>query len=201
MKNNVEEMGEVQLHFIDDHTIEQVKILYPSAVAEAIEKGQAFGLAIEEEEEIKGALGAMLQPEDDRLEILSLYVTEEARRRYLGTTLLFQAIDSICEETEGELKLVTISFPERIYGMKKLIENLGFTIEYHQNEGSFFLNKSLLENSVLNHKDSRPITGVIRWDELTDYEIKELYHTLETEGIAYLQRADLKVSHSVFTLN
>ena len=192
MKNNVEEMGEVQLHFIDKSTIEQVKALYPTAVAEAIEKGQAFGLAIEEEEEIRGALGAALMPEDDRLEILSLYVTEEARRRYLGGTLLFQTIDSIMEETEGELKMVTISFPERIHGMREFMEKMGFSMECFPHEGSFFLNKSLLENSVLNNKNSQPITGVTSWDELNDYEVKELYRQLETEGIAYLQREDLK---------
>ena len=192
MKNKVEEMSEVQLHFIDESTIEQVKVLYPAAVAEAIEKGQAFGLAIEEEEEIRGALGAVLMPEDDRLEILSLYVTEDSRRRYLGTTLLLETINSILEETEGELKLVTISFPERIPGMREFIENLGFILECYPHEGSFFLNNRLLENSVLNRKSSQPITGVTSWNELNDYEVKELYHQLETEGIAYLQRADLK---------
>lgn len=199
MEKKIEELGEVQLYFIDYRAIEKIEVLYPSAIAELIKRGDAFGMAIEEEGEIRGALGATFYPEAEHLEILTLFVAESARRRRLGATLLLQTIESVMEETQGELRAVTISFLEQIEGMKEFLTEIGFTLESLPEEGSFFLNRTLLEQSVLNQKKKTNDLATVFLTELSEYEIKELYQILAEEGLAYLSLQELKEARKEYS--
>lgn len=206
MEKKIEELGEVQLYYIDNNTIEKVENLFPVSVADEIKTGEAFGLAIEEEGEIKGAMAAAFYTETDHLEVLSIYVDKESRRRHLGATLLLQMIDTVMEETEGELRAVSMSFLENTEGIRPFLESLGFTMESSEEEGSFFINRELLENSVLNHRRDRygshnqsndsandyrsdnceEILSPVSWAAISEYEKKKLYRELEKAEIAYM---------------
>lgn len=195
MKKNMEELGEVQLYYIDNNTIEKIEVLFPVSVANEIKKGEAFGLAIEEEGEIRGAVSAAFYPETDHLEVLSIYVAKEARRRHLGATLLLQMIYAVMEETEGELRAVTMSFLENTEGMKAFLEMIGFEMEILKEEGSFFLDRKLLEESRIMEMAGNGVGKdimVTSLKELSDYELKELYHQLQESETAYISLKELQ---------
>lgn len=206
MEKKMEELGEVQLYYIDNNTIETVENLFPVSVADKIKTGEAFGLAIEEEGEIRGAISAVFYTETDHIEVLSIYVDKESRRRYLGSTLLLQMIDAVMEETEGELRAVSMSFLENIEGIRPFLDRMGFMMESSEEEGSFFINRESLENSVLNNrrvsygshirsKDYGNDLGSdnyeegispVSWATVSEYEKKKLYRELEKAEIAYM---------------
>lgn len=190
MKNIRDDLGEVFLYFINHETIEQVKGFYPKSVAEEIEEGRAFGMVISEENEIKGGIGASFDGEENRLELHSLYIMEEARRRALASTLLLQLMEAVMEETEGELKAVTCSFPENTEGIRELLEKIGFIIEAEEGAESFFIEREQLENSIL-VKDEEENHQVLSYLELSEYERKELYRQLAEEGASYISLKDL----------
>lgn len=89
--------------------------LLTGEAVEEIKAGMAFGMALVEEGEVRAAVCARLFPENEtHLELVSLYVAPEYRRRGLGCTLLMELL----EEMESAMD-----------GLEQLFTRVGFVIE------------------------------------------------------------------------
>lgn len=191
MEKKREDLGEAALYFIDQESIDRVSRFFPESIAEEIKEGEAFGLAIAEEDEIKGAVAAHFEEEENVLEIRSLFVAEEARRRALATTMVVQMMEAVLEETRGELRYVTVSFLEESSGCRELFEKIGFFMEEAEEAESFFLSREELTDSMLNTEGKEGTAGKF-FSELSEFEKKELLRNLEEEGADYITLKDLK---------
>ena len=104
--------------------------LLTAEAVEAIQTGDAFGLALVEEGEARAAVCARLAAGDEStLELVSLYVAPAFRRRALGGTLLMELLEAVQSWTEAGVRRLTILFSPQAQGLAPFLEQAGFVLE------------------------------------------------------------------------
>ena len=145
-----QELPEVQLYGIGPDEADHAAPLLTAEAVTYIKNNEAFGMALVEEGEARAAVCAGFAPEDEGiLEIISLYVVPDYRRRKLGGTLLMELLEKVMSETDGELKGVTVSFLPGTEGVEALLTKAGFVIESDGQVLTFRLPVSELADSPL----------------------------------------------------
>ena len=145
-----QELPEVQLYGIGPDEADHAAPLLTAEAVTYIKNDEAFGMALVEEGEARAAVCAGFAPEDEGiLEIISLYVVPDYRRRKLGGTLLMELLEKVMSETDGELKGVTVSFLPGTEGVEALLTKAGFVIESDGQVLTFRLPVSELADSPL----------------------------------------------------
>lgn len=193
-----EQLPQVQLYTLGPEKVDLAAPLLTTEAQTYIKAGDAFGLALAEEGELRAAVCARLQPENEAiLELISLYVTPQFRRRALGGTLLLELLEETMEATDAGLRVVTAAFTRGTQGIEDLLSRMGFRIEEDETAISWRLTvKELSSSPLLEHTVELP-AGHTLYDlqELSNYQIRQLVQTLQQHGVDDLSAQELREAH------
>lgn len=179
----------VQLYSIGPHEVDRAASLLTTEAAELIRGDEAFGLAIVEEDEVRGAVCARLAPDNEIcLELLSLYVVPQYRRRRLGGTLLIELLEACGEAFDGIVARVEVNFsPEP--GLEALFKKAGFMLEQDE-EGAhshMVLVSTLADSPLMKHKSVLPQgCTLLSFEDISPIRIRQLFQTLEQADVDYI---------------
>lgn len=182
-------LAPVQLYLIGPQEVELAAPLLTKEAAALIRNDQAFGIAIVDEGRARGALCARLSPDNDIcLELLSLYVVPQYRRRQLGATLFAELFDLCGESFDGTVSRIEASFlPEE--GLTALLEKAGFQLEADESGiCSIFVPVSELADCPLmkQYADHKGGGTLLPFREFSNTHIRRLFHELENAGADYI---------------
>ena len=181
-----QELPEVQLYGIGPDEADHAAPLLTAEAVTYIKNNEAFGLALVEEGKARAAVCANFSPEDEAiLEIISLYVAPDYRRRKLGGTLLMELLEAVLSETEGNLKGVIASFMPETEGVEALLTKAGFEIKTDEQAQTFRLPVSELADSpLLKRKKSVPEGYILRSLQGTsDTTLRQLMEELKRNRV------------------
>lgn len=184
-----DELPPVELYSIGPKEVELAAPLLTTEAAELIRNDEAFGLAIVEEGEVRGAVCARLAPENEMcLELLSLYVVPQCRRRRLGGTLLIELLEACGEAFDGTVARVEASFsPEP--GLEALLKKAGFKME--EDEKGVYSNivsvSALADSPLMKHETVLPKgCTLVSFENFSQIRIRRLFQTLEKADADYI---------------
>lgn len=208
-KTDMDQLPEVFLYRIGPQEADQAAPFLTQYAQEAIKQGTAFGMALVEEDEVRAAICARLSPEkEDVLELLSLYVVPQFRRRGLGGTLFLEMIDEVTASTDAVVQWVTAEFTDGLEGIEALLQKAGFQMEKDEQALSWRLPLSKLADSAL--MGYRVSTGegcsLRTLSALSDLQIRKLVQELKNNEIAELsveqiRQADQTASYVLLDKN
>lgn len=192
-----EEFPKTALYTIGAGNVEQVDFLLTQEAVEEIKAGEAFGMALVEENELRAAACARILPQDDEiLELLSLYVHPKHRRTALGGTLLMELLEKSMTVTEGNLRLAIASFMPDAEGMEALLRRAGFRIEQDESVAAWLISMpALRESHLLQHSGKLPAGHSLKnMGSLSDFALRQLLRELEKNEIADLSLEEMRES-------
>ena len=172
-------------------------LLTPEAVS-LIQTSEAFALALTEEGTACAAVCARLAPENETiLEVISLYVAPEFRRRSLGRTLLIELLERTMAATDGSIRFLTISFLSEDHGLSAMLSKFGFEIIPEETAISWQLTLEKLPDSILMKTPAAlPSNSSLQsLAALSDYQIRQLAQTLKSFHVDILSAAQLHQAH------
>ena len=190
-----QELPEVQLYGIGPDEADHAAPLLTAEAVTYIKNNEAFGLALVEEGKARAAVCANFSPEDEAiLEIISLYVAPDYRRRKLGGTLLMELLEAVLSETEGNLKGVIASFMPETEGVEALLTKAGFEIKRDEQAQTFRLPVSELADSpLLKRKKSVPEGYILRsFNGASDTTLRQLMEELKRNRVDDLEPEEMK---------
>lgn len=179
----------VQLFSIGPRQAERMAPLLTAEAVDLLRAGEAFGLAIVEEGEARGAACARLEPESGLcLELISLYVAPRYRRRQLGGTLLLELLEACGEELDGTASGVEAFFsPEP--DLEALLAKAGFRLEQAgETMCSRVVPVADLADSPLMKLGGSPPNGhrLLPLEAVPSTHIRQLCQALERAGVDYM---------------
>ena len=190
-----EQLPEVELYSIGPNEADHAAPLLTAEAVEAIKSGEAFGMALVEEGEVRAAACARLLPENEEvLELISLYVAPAFRRRALGGTLLMELLEETMNATDGGLHWVVSSFMPGTEGVEPLLANAGFRMEQDKQAVSWRLPVAdLADSPLLNRPAPVPAGCTLRTlEELPDYCLRQLVQELKKNGVDDLTAPEMR---------
>ena len=190
-----QELPEVQLYGIGPDEADHAAPLLTAEAVTYIKNNEAFGLALVEEGKARAAVCANFSPEDEAiLEIISLYVAPDYRRRKLGGTLLMELLEAVLSETEGNLKGVIASFMPETEGVEALLTKAGFEIKRDEQAQTFRLPVSELADSpLLKRKKSVPEGYILRsFNGASDTTLRQLMEELRRNHVDDLEPEEME---------
>lgn len=184
-----ERFSPVQLFSVGPRQADHMAPLLTAEAVDLLRAGEAFGLAVVEEGEARGAACARLAPESDLcLELISLYVAPRYRRRRLGGTLLLELLEACGEELDGTVSSVEAFFsPEP--GLEALLAKAGFRLERAgETMRSRVVPVADLAGSPLMKLGGAPPNGcrLLPLEALPSIHIRRLCQALEQAGVDYM---------------
>ena len=189
-----EHLPEVELYSIGPNEADHAAPLLTAEAVESIKSGEAFGMALVEEGEVRAAACARLLPENEAvLEILSLYVAPAFRRRALGGMLL-ELLEETMNATDGGLRWVTAAFLPGTEGVEPLLTKAGFRMEQDEQVISWQLPVADLAGSPLLTRPASAPAGcsLHTLEELPDYCLRQLVPELTENGVNDLTAAEMR---------
>ena len=181
-----EQLPEVELYSIGPNEADHAAPLLTAEAVESIKNGEAFGMALVEEDEVRAAACARLLPENEEvLELVSLYVAPAFRRRALGGTLLMELLEETMNATDGGLRWVIAAFLPGTEGLEPLLAKAGFRMERDERAVSWKLVVSDLPDSPLLARPAQVPTGCTlhTLEELPDYCLRQLVQELAKNAV------------------
>lgn len=169
--------------------------LLTAEAVEAIQTGDAFGLALVEEGEARAAVCARLAAGDENtLELVSLYVAPAFRRRALGGTLLMELLEAVQSWTEAGVRRLTALFSPQVEGLAPFLEQAGFVLEEADQVVSWtFSLAQAADSPLLKRAVPLPAGAALRaLADLPDYALRQLLRTLEENRIADVSLPELR---------
>lgn len=193
-----EQLPEVSIYAIGPEEVEYAApLLTPEAVI-SIQQGESFGLALVEEGKARAAVCAGFSPENEEiLEIISLYVEKEYRRRGLGTTLVLELIDSMMEATDASIRYITASYLSDDEVMEAMFSGLGFEIFSEESAISWRLPLKNLPGSTLMQTSAALPEGIsLRClNTLSKQDIRQLVQKLEEHNMDLLTCEEMEKAY------
>lgn len=193
-----EKLPEVSIYAIGPEEAEYAAALLSQEAVSLIQNAEGFGLALVEEEKTCAAVCARLSPENETvLEIISLYVAKEYRRRGLGTTLVLELLERMMEATDASLQYLTASYLSDNHALSAMFLKLGFKIIQDESAISWQLPIGNLSDSIL-MKTSATLpdhTLLCPLASLTKYNIRQLVQKLEEHQMDFLSEEQMEQAH------
>lgn len=188
-------LPEVQLYAVGPAEAERVAPLLTAEAVMLIKAGEAAGMALAEEGEVRAAACARLAPEDEEtLELISLYTAPAFRRRGLGGTLLMELLEGFMAALDGSLRRVTAAFTRENQGVESLLARAGFQIEPDEQAVSRRLPAAALADSILLTRRAALPEGCTlhTLGQLPDHALRALEQELRKNGIDDLTAAEMR---------
>lgn len=195
---NREQLPAVSIYAIGPEEAEYAApLLTPEAVT-LIQNGDSFGLALEEEGKICAAVCAGFSLENESiLEIISLYVAKEYRRRGLGTTLVLELLDRMMEATDASIRYLTANCLSSDDALNAMFSKLGFEIMQEESAISWQLPIGSLSDSFLMKTSATlPVNmSLCPLESLSKYQMRQLVQKLEEHQMDYLSCEQMEQAH------
>ena len=172
-------------------------LLTPEAVT-LIQSGESFGMALTEEGETRAAACARFSPDNETiLELISLYVAPEFRRRGLGSTLLMELLERTMEATDASVRFLTAMFLSGDQALTAMLTQFGFEITRDETALSWQVTLDQLRDSVLMKTPAGlPVSASLYpLASLPSYQIRQLVQTLKEHQIDMLSYEQLRQAH------
>ena len=192
------QLPEVALYAIGPKEASSAAPLLTTEAVSLIQNAEAFGLALAEEGKTCAAVCARLAPDNETvLELISLYVIPEFRRRSLGSTLLIELLERIMETTDASVRFITGTFLADNQAMTSMLLKFGFEITQEDEAVSWQIPLGKIPDSVLMKTPAELPSNVSLYSlsELSDYQIRQLVYTLKEHHIDMLSSAQLRQAH------
>ena len=190
-----EQLPEVELYSIGPNEADHAAPLLTAEAVESIKSGEAFGMALVEEGEVRAAACARLLPENEEvLELISLYVAPAFRRRALGGTLLMELLEETMNATDGGLRWAVATFLPGTEGVEPLLTKAGFRMEKDEQAISWQLPVADLADSPLLTRPAPVPAGCVlhTLEELPDYCLHQLVQELAKNAVDDLTVAEMR---------
>ena len=180
------ELPNVQIYSIGPDEVNYAAALLTGEAIDYIKNGEALGMALVEEDEIRAAVCARLSPDNEMiLELISLYVAPAYRRRGLGGTLLMELLDEMMAVTDGSLLGVIANFMPDMEGLEAFFSKDGFRLEQDEQVLSWKFTVADLADSIL-LKQRVPVPenySIQSLKKLSDYEVHQLVNVLRQNWV------------------
>lgn len=196
-QKELEKMPELQIYYVDAGQTGKFAPLFTREAAAELAAGTAIGLIAVEEDTACGAI--CVKPAEDNeamLELLSLYVVPEYRRRAVAGTLFLEVMETVFEETDGLMHCCSCILAKDDAEMAAFLEKAGFQTEESETAGRFLISgRELRESPLGKYRAYIPqgyrMTAV--W-ELSAVEKKVLFQKLSEASVAYMTEAELEMT-------
>lgn len=196
-EKELEKLPELQIYCVDAGQIHKFSPLFTKEAAMELAAGTAIGLIAVEGNTACGAI-CVKQAEDNEaiLELLSLYVVPEYRRKAVAGTLFLEVMETAFEETDGLTHCCRCVWTKDREGVAEFLEKAGFQTESPETAGSFRISaKELKECPLGNYRAYMPkeyrMTTV---SELSALEKKLLFQKLSEASVAYMTEEELEMT-------
>ena len=191
-QNHYDTLPEVEIYAISAQDTERLSSLLTKEAAALIRSNEAEGLAIVEENEVRGAICVRISPmEEEVMELISLYVTPAYRRRALGGTMFLEALERGMEATNGLLQMVECSFSSASVEMEGFLRYAGFQIEAVPESAVWRFSLEQAAKGTIFQSQSGSAYGPVPLSSLSSAELRLLEQTLEKYNVAYLTGEEL----------
>lgn len=193
-----EQLPEVSIYAIGSEETEYAASLLTPETVTLIQNGESFGLALVEEGKARAAICAGFAPENEEvLEIISIYVEKEYRRRGLGTTLVLELLDHMMEATDASIRYMTASYLSDDAALSTMFSKLGFEILQEKSAISWQMPIGQLPDSILMKTSAKLPDGTKLHSlaSLSNYHIRQLVQRLEEHNIDILTCEQIEKAH------
>lgn len=185
-------LPEVEIYAIEGENVKHVESLLTSDAVELICRGEATGLAIVEENEVRGAICVCFSgDENETLEICSLYIAPAYRRRALGSTLFLEVLERGMSMTDGLLNRIECWFSNSADGMTEFLKSMGFQFQQVENSAMWYFTLGEVAEREILHKEDSPATTAVPLSCLSDLQKCRLIQKLEENGVNYISENEL----------
>ena len=189
-----EELPELQLYRVDEGQIEKFAPLFTREAAEEIAAASAAAMIAVENDVACGAICVKLvEGQEEMLDLLSLYVVPEYRRRGIAGTLFLEIMEEIFEATDGIVHCCRCLGANDAEGMEEFLEKAGFTAEEEEELGSFITSVGELQTAPVLGYGIKLSKGceLLPVGELSALAVKKLFRVLAEAGVDYMQESEL----------
>ena len=178
-KSELNRLPELTVYALDPRQAERISSLLSAEALELLCRGDAAGLAVVEENEVRGAICVRFaQEQENTLELCSLYVVPQYRRRGLGGTLLAEALERSLMVTDGLISRVDCLFSSSTEGMDEFLRASGFKIGTAEHSGVWRVTLAEAESGPLSRRETQSAQEAVSLGELSAYQIRMLMKTL-----------------------
>ena len=206
-QNEMDQLPELELYRVEEAQIMKYSPLFTQEAVAELAAGTAIGMIAVEENIACGAICMKLMEGDQEgmLDLISLYVVPEYRRKGVAGTLFLEMMENVFEATDGIVHYCRYVGEKNSEDVRKFLEQAGFVFEEEELAGSFLMTVKDLEKAPLNgFRASLPADyRMVSVPELSALERKKIFQTLSEAGIAYMTEAELEnacqeISYAVF---
>lgn len=196
-QKEIENLPELQLYCVDARQVDKFSPLFTREAAAELAAGTAVGLVAAEGNTACGAICMKLTEDNESLlELLSLYVVPEYRRKAVAGTLFLEMMEGMFEETDGQVHCCRCICTEELEGMTAFLEKAGFTFEEAEKAGSYRIPlKDLRESPLKSYRAYMPKGyRMLAVPELSPLERKALFQKLSEISAAYMTEPELEMT-------
>lgn len=206
-QKEMDKLPELELYRVDVPQIAKFSPLFTQeAVAELAAGTAAAMIAVEENVACGGICMKPLEgAQEGMLELLSLYVVPEHRRRGIAGTLFLEMMENIFEATDGILHSCRYVGEKDTEGVTEFLKKAGFVFEEEEPAGNFLTKlKDLGRAPLKGFRAGLPAAyRMVSAAELSALERKRIFQTLSGAGAAFMTEAELEdacqeISYAVF---
>lgn len=206
-QNEMDNLPELELYRVEEAQIAKFAPLFTQEAQTELAAGTAIGMIAVEENIACGAICMKLMEGDQEgmLDLISLYVVPEYRRKGIAGTLFLEMMEDVFEATDGMVHYCRYVGEKNAEGVMEFLEQAGFVFEEEDLAGAFLMTVKDLGKAPLNGvRASLPADyHMVSVPELSALERKKIFQTLSEAGIAYMIEAELEnacqeISYVVF---
>lgn len=206
-QNEMDKLPELELYRVEAPQIAKFSPLFTQEAVAELAAGTAIGMIAVEENIACGAICMKLMGDEQEgmLDLLSLYVVPEYRRKGIAGTLFLEMMENVFEATDGMVHYCRYVGEKDAEGVTEFLEQAGFVFEEEELAGAFLTTVKELCNAPLNgFRASLPADyRMVSVPELSALEKKKIFQTLSEAGVAYMAEAELEnacqeISYAVF---
>lgn len=192
-----EDLPELKLYRVDAGQISRFMTLFTQEAVTGITIGEAFGMIAVEDHVACGAICMSAAGEQESmLELVSLYVVPEYRRRGVATTLLIELMEQVFGETDGMVHQCRYCGCGEEDSVRSFLQSVGFVLEEEETAGSFFATVGELEKAPLAGYHAYLPDGctMLPLEKLSALDRKKVLLTLQKAGVDDITAQDLETA-------
>lgn len=189
-----EELPELQLYRVGAEQIDKFAPLFTREAAEEVAAASAAAvIAVENDVACGGICMKLAEGQEELLDLLSLYVVPEYRRRGVAGTLFLETMEEIFDATDGLVHCCRCLGTNDAEGLEEFLAKAGFVTEEEEGAGSFLTSVEKLQTAPVLGYGARLSPGceLIPVEELSALSVKRLFRALSEFSVDYMQESEL----------
>lgn len=193
-QKEIEELPQLELYRVDAAQINKFASLFTTeAAAEVAASSAAAAIAVEDNVACGAICMKLVEGQEEMLDLLSLYVVPEYRRRGVAGTLFLETMEEIFDATDGLVHYCRCVGTNAAEGLPEFLEKAGFVVEEEEQLGSFVLPLRELRTAPLLSYTVKLPQGceLLAVGELSALAVRKVFQTLAEASVDYMTEAEL----------